>query len=231
MFIRVMVFIIGILLPSLSWAGEMSPLFHRFILEGEVGDTRHGRLYGWDLDGWVGGDIHKLHFKSEGEKRESTPAEQAEFWAMYSRNIGTFWDAQLGIRIDEQPEPTSHMVVGFEGLAPYFFETAAHLFISEDGDLTARIRQENDLLITQRLFIQPYIELNVAAQDVKRYDVGAGITSGEYGIQTRYEIYRKFAPYIDIRYENKFAETASIAKKHGEERDDFIASIGIRFMF
>ena len=122
-------------------------------------------------------------------------------------------------------------MAGLEGLAPYLFETEAHLFVSDSGDVSARIRQENDLLITQKLITQPYFELNLSAQDVPEQEIGAGITSGEIGIQTRYEITRKFAPYVDLRYERKFGETSTIAKKHGENQDDAIASVGLRLMF
>ena len=93
------------------------------------------------------------------------------------------------------------------------------------------MRQETDLLITQKLITQPYFEVNFSAQDVPEQEIGAGLTSGEFGIQTRYEITRKFSPYIDLRYERKFGETISIAKKHGENQDDAIASFGLRLMF
>lgn len=206
-------------------------IFHMLRLETDVGANRDGTLYSWDLDGWIGTDENKLWLKSEGTKEDGKTAEKAEYWAMYSRNISTFWDAQAGIRFDEQPNSTTYFVAGINGLAPYFFETEAHLFVSEDGDVTARLRQENDFLITQRLITQPYVEVNFSAQDVPELEIGSGITSGEFGIQTRYEVTRKFAPYVDLRYERKFGETSGIAVKHGENRDDAIASIGLRLMF
>ena len=122
-------------------------------------------------------------------------------------------------------------MAGFEGLAPYFFETEAHVFVSDEGDVSARLRQERDFLITQRLIVQPYLEANLYAQDVADQEVGAGLANAEFGIQTRYEITRKFAPCVDVRYERKFGETSSIAKKNGEDNDDFIASLGLRLMF
>ena len=122
-------------------------------------------------------------------------------------------------------------MTGFEGLAPYFFETEAHLFVSDEGDVSARLRQENDFLITQRLILQPYLEANFYAQDVADKEIGAGLSNGEIGLQTRYEITRKFAPYLDLRYERKFGETSSIAKSNGEDNNDFIAAIGLRIMF
>jgi copper resistance protein B len=206
-------------------------IFHAIRLETDIGVNRDGTVYNWDLDGWVGTDENKLWLKSEGEKEDGQTVESAEYWAMYSRNVATFWDAQVGIRFDEQPNSTTYLIAGAEGLAPYFFETEAHLFLSEDGDVTARIRQENDFLITQRLITQPYFEMNLSAQDVPEQEIGAGLTSGEIGIQTRYEVTRKFAPYVDLRYERKFGETSNIVKKNGENRDNAIASIGLRLMF
>jgi len=204
--------------------------FHMFRLEADYGAGQDDPVGSWDFDGWIGGDDNKLWLKSEGEVVDGK-TEQAEFWAMYSRNVATFWDAQIGIRHDIQPESTSYLVLGVEGLAPYFFETEAHLFVSDEGDVSARLRQENDFLLTQRLILQPYVEANLYAQDVADQEVGAGLSSAEFGLQTRYEITRKFAPYVDFRYERKFGETSSIAKKNGEDNDDFIASIGLRLMF
>ncbi len=205
-------------------------IFHRFLLEADLGKSRGDTLGTWDFDGWIGGDENKLWLKSEGEKSGSV-LEQAEFWALYSRNVAMFWDAQLGIRHDMQPVSTTYLVAGFEGLAQYFFETEAHLFLSEDGDLSARLRQENDLLLTQRLILQPYAEINLFAQDVPEQNIGAGFSSGEIGLQTRYEITRKFAPYLDLHYERKFGETSSLARNAGEKRSGFIASLGLRVMF
>ncbi len=206
-------------------------IFHMIRLETDIGASREGTLTTWDLDSWIGDDYNKLWLKSEGESFEGNAPERAEYWAMYNRNVAIFWDTQLGIRYDDQPTSTAYLVAGFEGLAPYLFETEAHLFVSDDGDVTARIRQENDLLITQKLITQPYVEVNFSAQDVPEQNIGTGLTKGEFGIQTRYEITRKFAPYIDLHYERKFSETSAIAKKLGENQDDAIASVGLRFMF
>ena len=207
-----------------------SETYHAFRLETDYGAGQDGPVASWDLDGWIGTDENKLWIKSEGENSDGT-TEQAEFWALYSRNVAEFWDLQAGIRHDTQPHSTSYAVFGIEGLAPYFIETEAHLFISDEGDVSARLRREHDLLLTQRLILQPYGEINLSAQDVEEQEIGAGFTEGEIGLQTRYEITRKFAPYIDVRYERKFGETSSIAKDNGEDNDDFIAAVGLRLMF
>jgi len=204
--------------------------FHAFILESEIGKGNEGTVGHWDLDGWIGGDYNKLWVKSEGKMTDGA-TEQLELWALYSRYIAEFWDFQAGVRHDTQPESTSYLVLGFGGLAPYFFETEAHLFLSDEGDVSVRLRQENEFLLTQRLILEPYFEANLFAQDVPEQDVGAGLADAELGLQTRYEITRKFAPYVDVHYERKFGETSSIAKDHGENNDDFVASVGLRLMF
>lgn len=220
-------------LASSAYADEAhgGGIFHAFTLEMGMGANDDGnRIADWDFDGWIGTDTNKLWLKSEGERSDSE-TEQAEFWAMYSRNITEFWDMQIGIRHDTQPISLAHLVFGFEGLAPYFFETEAHLFISEDGDFSARIRQEKELLFTQKLIAEPYFEINLHAQDVEELDIGAGLSSGEFGVQTRYEITRAFAPYLEIKYERKFGETSSIAKSEDEDSGAIAATLGAKFLF
>lgn len=204
--------------------------FHKFVLEADSGYGRDEMISSWDFKGWIGKDRDKLALKSEGEK-EGSHLRQAEFWAMYSRNISEFWDAQVGLRHDTQKEGTSYLVMGFEGLAPYFLDTEMHVFVSHKGDVGARLRQETDLLITQQLVAQPYLEVNAFAQDVPEQHVGGGFSSLELGLKTRYEVTRKFAPYLDLRYERKLGETSILARHDGERRDDFIAALGVRLMF
>lgn len=207
-----------------------SDIWHMFRLEVDYGAGVNAPVASWDLDGWVGTDENKLWIKPEGDNDDGT-TERAEFWAMYSRNISTFWDVQAGVRYDTQPDNTSYMVLGFVGLAPYFFETEAHMFISDHGDVSARLRQEIDFLVTQRLIIQPYGEINVSAQDAPEQNIGAGLTRTELGLQSRYEITRKIAPYVDIYYEQKYGETSSIARHEEGYDNNLIASLGLRFMF
>lgn len=205
-------------------------IFHAFRLETDYGGSKDGGISSWDLDGWIGTDENKLWLKSEGEHKDGK-LENAEFWVLYSRNVATFWDAQVGLRYDIEPTSTGYLVLGINGLAPYWFETEAHLFISNKGDVNARLHGENDFLITQKLILQPYGEINLFAQDVPERDVGAGFSDGKIGLQTRYEFTRKFAPYVDVHYGRKFGETSSIAKGNGEDNDELVGTIGLRLIF
>ena len=206
-------------------------VFHMFRLEADAGSSSKGdAIEQWDLDGWIGTDENKLWLKSEGERTVST-LESAEFSALYSRNVSMFWDVQAGVRHDTRPESTTYLVLGANGLAPYWFETEAHLFVSDQGDVTARVREENDFLITQKLIFQPYMEVNLSVQDVRELGIGRGITDGTIGLQTRYEFTRKFAPYIDVHFDQKFGQTASMAKSEGEDSQALIGAVGLRLMF
>lgn len=120
---------------------------------------------------------------------------------------------------------------GFSGLAPYFFKTDLHIFLSNNSVFGVRLRQENDLLIAQRLITEPYLELNLFAQDVPEQNIDAGFSDVRIGLQTRYEITRKFAPYLDLRYEKLLGNTAKFAKRKNIPREEFVASLGLRLMF
>jgi copper resistance protein B len=205
-------------------------IFHAFRLEAGLGQGSGENRAEWDFAGWIGGDEHKLRLKSEGE-RTAGETEQAEAWLMYSRMIATFWDLQVGARHDFQPTSTAYLVLGIDGLAPFFLETEAHLFLSDEGDVSARLRLEKDLLLSQRLIAQPYLEGELYAQDVRDRNIGAGLAEFEIGLQTRYEFSKKFAPYLDLRYERKTGETAAIARNQGEDRDAGIVAVGLKVLF
>ena len=157
--------------------------------------------------------------------------EDAEIQALYSRAIGPFFDLQAGVRFDPEPDSRTHLVLGVAGLAPYMFHVDGALFLSDRGDLTARVEAEYDQKITQALILQPRIEAEFAAQDIPERDIGAGATKVEPGLRLRYEIAREFAPYIGIEYEAKLGETADIARAGGEDPDGFKVLLGVRAWF
>ncbi len=85
--------------------------------------------------------------------------------------------------------------------------------------LTARFEGEYDLRITNRLILQPRVEFNVAAQNVPKRGIGAGLSSAEAGLRLRYELTPLFAPYVGVEVERAFGETADYRRREGEDRD------------
>ena len=198
-------------------------------LEARIAKGEDGYL--WDIQGWYGGDIDKFVLKSEGEGEFGGSVEDAEVQALWGHAIGPFFDLQAGVRIDLEPETRSHLVLGVQGLAPYMWHVDGALFLSDRGDLTARIEGEYDQKITQRLILQPRVELELSAQDIPEREVGAGLTKIEPGLRLRYEIAREFAPYVGVEYEAKLGETADIAKAAGEDPDGLKFLLGVRAWF
>jgi len=187
--------------------------------------------YVWDAQAWYGGDIDRFVLKTEGEGEFGGALEDAEIQVLYSRAISPFFDLQAGVRLDFEPGSLTHLVVGLQGLAPYMVHLDGSLFLSDRGDLTARVEAEYDQKITQRLILQPRIEAGFAAQDIPEREVGSGITAIEPGLRLRYEILREFAPYIGIEYEAKLGKTADIARANGRDPDGVKAVIGLRAWF
>ncbi len=114
---------------------------------------------------------------------------------------------------------------------PYWFEVEASLFLSDRGDFFGRLEGSHDLRLTQRLILQPRIELELAAQNVPDANIGSGLSSAEFGLRLRYDIRKEFAPYIGVNFEKNFGKTADFARAAGEENDDTTVVIGLRAWF
>ena len=198
-------------------------------LEARVADGHDAFL--WDVQGWYGGDIDKFVFKSEGEGEFGGSVEDAELQALWGHAIGPFFDLQAGVRLDVEPETRSHLVLGLQGLAPYMWHVDAAAFLSDRGDITARVEGEYDWKLTQRLILQPRAELELSAQDIPEREIGAGLTKLETGVRLRYEFAREFAPYVGVGYEAKLGETADIARLAGEDTDGIALLLGLRAWF
>ena len=200
------------------------------LAEYQVRDGRDG--FRWDGEGWFGGDINRLVIRTEGEGSFGGGIEDAEVQALYSRAIGPYFNLQAGIRYDISPNPSrAYATVGFEGLAPYWFDVEGALFLSDKGDLLGRLEGYYDQRITQRLILQPRAELNLAAQDVPEIGIGSGVSDIEVGLRLRYEIKREFAPYIGISYDRKLGDTARFARAEGDDLGGASLVLGVRSWF
>ena len=219
---------LGAAAPAMAMEENMT--FHMVRAEIDGAHVDGADVVNWEGEAWIGGDRDKLWLKTEGEVADQE-TENAEIQALWSRNVADLWDLQAGVRVDLEPLTTTYLALGVQGLAPYQFETEATAFVSEDGDVSARLHQSLDLLFTQRLILEPHVEINVYAQDVPERSIGAGIADVEAGLQLRYEITRKFAPYLDVVYERALGETESLMRDAGEDIEQTSLRAGIRFWF
>jgi len=191
-----------------------------------------GDGYRWDGEAWIGGDINRLTLKSEGEGTFGKPLEAAEVQALYSRALDPYWNLQAGVRYDFKPNPSrTYATVGIEGLAPYWFDVEGALFLSDKGDVLGRAEAWYDERVTQFFVLQPRVEANFAAQDVRRDGIGSGLTDLELGLRLRYEKSREFAPYVGVSWERQFGDTARFTRARGDDTGGFSFVAGVRTWF
>ncbi len=198
----------------------------------ELRHSAHGESFAWDVHAWIGTDDWKLLLKSEGALPTGGPLEEAEAQLVYSWRVSDFWDAYAGLRYDHRPAPERGFAAfGMSGMAPWFIEVDATAFVSHKGEISARVEAEYDLYITQNLVLQPLVEVNLSAQNVRERGIGAGISDVELGLRLRYEIEREFAPYVGVSWERKLFRTASYARDEGESSGELALVAGVRFRF
>ena len=188
--------------------------------------------YRFEGEGWLGGDINRLVIKGRGEGERGRTLGDAEGQLLYSRAIGPWFNVQAGVRHDLQPQPQrTYATIGFEGVAPYWFEIDGALFLSGKGDLLARLEGSYDQRISQRLILQPRLELNLSAQDVEDIGIGSGVSNLELGLRLRYEILPEVAPYVGVEWAKSFGDTARFLRVKGEDPNSINFVFGVRFWF
>jgi len=213
-------------------SAEDDPILLMGILDQlEMRDTSGDNTLSWSAQGWMGKDLRKLWFKTEGE-RAGGDTDEAELQFLYSKAIAKYWDLQFGVRHDFEPSPSrSWAVIGVQGLAPYFFETDVAFFLGESGRTALRFESEYELLLTQRLILTPEIEVNFYGQDDADIGIGSGLSDLEVGLRLRYEIRRQFAPYIGVNWSRLFGNTADFARTTGRDTSETQLVIGFRAWF
>lgn len=197
-------------------------------------EARSGQGGGTSLDAeaWYGGDINKLWLKTEVEGEGGRTPDLAELQALWSRAVDPWFDFQAGVRYDaNKGVDRGHLVLGVQGLAPYWWEVEGAVFLSHKGEVTARAEAEYDLRITQRLILQPSLEIDLSAQDVEELGIGAGLTSAELGLRLRYQVSQQFAPYLGLSYERAFGRTRGYRRTEEESTGGPSFVGGLRLWF
>ncbi|RDI98327.1 copper resistance protein B [Dyella solisilvae] len=159
----------------------------------------------WEAQAWWGNAMDRLWLKTEGERgRDGSDGRLDVLW---SHAWTSFWDWQLGARQDFGQGPQRQWAaVGVQGLAPYWFETQATFYVGGQGRTALRLESSYELLFTQRLILQPRLEMNFYGKDDPHRGVTSGLSDLEAGLRLRYEISRKFAPYLGVEWTRRFGE-------------------------
>ena len=195
----------------------------------ELRDSKPDRTPYWDAQAWIGGDIQKLWFKTEGEARRRKVRE-ADIEAFYSRAVAPYWDVQTGVRHDLQVNglpSRDWLAIGVKGLAPYLFDIDATAYVGDTGRSAARVKAEYNLLLTQRLVLMPEFEANLYGKKDPGRELGAGLASLELSLRLRYDIRRTFSPYIGVVWTRLYGDTANYALQNGATAHgaEFVAGV------
>ncbi len=221
-------------------AGAMSGMggMHGHSLLGSVIIDRLEQFHGEDANGqaidaqaWYGADLNKLWFKLDGERSDGRlGATRSEL--LWDRAISAYWGWQAGVRHDFGEGPgRTWAAFGFQGLAPYWFDVQATAYVGEAGRTALRIESEYEVLLTQRLILQPDVELNIYGKDDSARGIGVGLSDIDVGLRLRYEITRKFAPYVGVVWSRKFGKTADYARADFGQVEDTQLVAGVRLWF
>ena len=197
----------------------------------EIWNASPGKGLGWDAVAWLGSDVNRLWLRSEGEYVDSS-LESAELEVLGGHSIAPWWDLVAGIRHDFKPgQSQDFLALGVMGLAPYKFETAITIYVGDSGQTAARLQFEYETLFTNRLILQPKLELNFYGKDDPERGIGSGLSNGSLGLRLRYEITRQFAPYIGVSWDKTFGQTADYLRNEGESTAELNLLAGVRIWF
>lgn len=183
----------------------------------------------WDTTGWIGRDRDRFWFRTDGHG-EAGRIDDAYADLLYGRAIAPWWDVVAGVRQDVRPGPArTWAAVGIQGLAPYWFEVEATAYVGAGGRTHFRFESEYELLLTNRLILQPLVEVEIYGKSDPERGVGAGLSTADAGLRVRYEFRREFAPYVGVTWSRTFFGTADAAKAAGEKAGGTRLTVGLRF--
>ncbi|QIK21098.1 copper resistance protein B (plasmid) [Ralstonia solanacearum] len=209
---------------------------HRFAsvlverLEWAHGNGTNATAY--DAQAWFGTSYDKLVIKAEGDIHKGR-VEEARTELLWGHAIAPFWDTQLGLRNDAGTgRPGRNWAAfGVQGLAPYWFHLEATAYVGDSGRTALRLSSEYELLLTQRLILQPRLEASFYGKRDPALEIGSGLSSGTLGLRLRYEFSRQFAPYVGVERSQAFGGTANLIEAAGGRRGETRVVAGVRFWF
>ncbi len=197
----------------------------------EAFDGKNGSGQTWEAQGWYGNDVNKLWVRTEGD-RSGGKTEDGDVEVFWNRNVATFWSTQLGVRHELGEGPARNWAAfGIQGLAPYWFELEATAYIGPSGRTAARLRADYELLITQRLILQPEFEVNLYGKSDPARRIGSGVSDAQLGLRLRYAISRQFAPYVGVVWTRRLGATAGFARDDHQATFDRQWVAGLRIWF
>ena len=193
-------------------------------------ETTQDDAAAWELRAWAGHDTGRLWLHNEGEREHGKTSSSIE--ALWGKPVDAWWDVLAGVRHDGGAGPSREwLALGVQGLAPYKFEVSATAYLGEGGRSMLKAEAEYEVLLTNRLILQPHVEAELHGRDDPRRGIGSGLAKTEAGLRLRYEIRREFAPYVGYAWSHAHGRTAELRRAAGEAAFEHGWVAGLRFWF
>jgi copper resistance protein B len=193
--------------------------------------TRDSTAMTYDWQAWYGQTYDRALVRAEGEI-EGGKFKDARNELLWAHAVTAFWDTQLGIRYDSgKGTDRGWLAFGLQGLAPYWLYVEATAYVNEQGRAAFRFETEYDLLLTQKLILQPRVEMNFYSRRDDTRDVSSGLSDMEAGLRLRYEFQREFASYVGIEWASRFGSAADNIRIAGKAAEEARLVAGVRVWF
>lgn len=197
----------------------------------ERGFDKDSNSTAYDAQWSFGRDYDKLVIKAEGEVAKGR-VQDARTEILWRHAVAPYWNTQAGVRYDDGvAAERGWLALGIQGLAPYWFEVDATAYIGDNGQTALRLGMDYEVLLTQKLILQPSLGVNFYGKNEPARDIGSGLSSSTAGLRLRYEFSRQLAPYVGVERTNKFGKTADLARDAGASTGETRWVTGVRFWF
>lgn len=187
--------------------------------------------YAWDVSALIGGDRHRLWLGTSGDGPSLGRPDYAELNALYSYHAGGAWDLNAGLRFDARPRPTR----GYAVLGGQYDDGDAWIgafgYVSDKGELSARLAGYYNQPLAGALILQPSAELDYYGEDVPELGLGRGLGYAEAGLRLRYEIKEAFAPYVGLSWSRDLGRTGRMTREEGDDPESRSVVMGVRSAF
>ena len=186
----------------------------------------------YDIQAWYGTTYNRFVIKAEGDIADGT-LEESSTELLWGHALNAYFDTQFGVRLDlyDEGKDRQWLAIGMQGLAPYWFELDVTAYVGDDGRTALSAEAEYELLLTQKLILQPRAELNLYGKDDAENGLGSGLSDLAVGLRLRYEFSRQFAPYIGVEWTDTYGDTADYRRAAGQDTSGTQFVAGLRFWF
>ena len=175
---------------------------------------------------WYGSDSQRLRLTWDIEHNQQDSHQDISL--AWQKPLDSFWNYEWGVAY--QAEQT-WLKMNINGLMPYKFEVDGSLLLDEQGHSMLILEGDYDLRFTQRLVLQPSLKTTLNGKEHAQHQQGSGLAELQTGLRLRYDLTRRFAPYLGVQQHDFFGKTADLRAQQGQTNHETTWLAGVRWWF